>query len=100
MTGTSSASCSISPSLVAQRVDGIESRGAPRRIERGEEGQGERHDHDRDRLAEIDLGWQLGEKIERGIEQFRVGEPGQKLPDGFDVEADQEPDQKADEGPD
>src|ERR1700732_5639068 len=97
MTGTSSAPCSISPSLVPERFDGIEARGAPRRVERGEEGERQCQDHYRRSLAEIDLGRQLGEEVKLRREQFGVGEPGQKLPDRFDIEADDQPDEESGE---
>src|SRR5215475_11826312 len=97
MTGTSSAPCSIRPSLVAQRFDGIEPRSTPRWIEGGEERERQRHDYDGGGLADIDLGRQLREEIKLGREQFGVGEPGQELPDRFDVEADEEPDTETDQ---
>src|SRR6185437_11420666 len=100
MTGTSSASFSISPSLVAQRFDGIEPRSAPRRIKRGEEGQRQRHDHDGGRLAGIDLGRQLREKVELRRKQLGVGEPGQEFADRFDVQGYDQADEETHYGAD
>src|SRR5215468_10174912 len=99
MTGTSSVPCPISPSLVPERFDRIETRGAPRGIERSEERQRERHDHNRRRLAEIDLCRQAGQEIKLRREQLGRGEPGQELPDRFDVEADDEADEETGQRP-
>ncbi len=52
------------PLLVAQGFDRIEARGPPGRIERGEDGEHERHDHDRDGFAGIHLRRQLRQVIE------------------------------------
>ena len=49
-------------SFVAQRLDRIEARRAPGRIERRQEGQHQRHHDDRDGLARVHLGRQLRRK--------------------------------------
>ena len=67
--------CPICASLVPESFDGIEASGTPGRIQGGEERQGQRHDHHRALLAEIDFGWQLGKEIELRREQFGAGEP-------------------------
>src|SRR5215468_5892279 len=100
MTGTSSASWPISPSLVPKRFHRIEPRGAPGRIEGRKEGKGECHDDDCRSLAEIDLCWQLGKEIELRRKQFSACEPGQELPDRFDVKADDQADKEAGESAD
>src|SRR4051794_35730633 len=83
MTGTSSAPCSrsISPSLVPQRFDGIEARGAPRRVQCRKERQRQRHDDDGRGLADVDLGGQLRQEIELWRKQLGAGQPGQELSD-------------------
>src|SRR4051794_8882200 len=87
-------------SLVPQRFDGIEPRGAPGRIKRGEEGQRQRHNYHGGGLADIDFSRQPGEEIQFRRKQFGAGQPRQELPDRFDVQADHEPDTQSDQGAD
>lgn len=57
------------PSLVPQRLDGIEPRRAPGRKQRRQERKHKRHGDDGKRLAYLHLGRQLVEEIKFGVEQ-------------------------------
>ena len=85
------------PAWRAARLDPVEARRPPRRIERREQRQRERHDHHRGGFAGIEIGGQLGEEIELGRKQLGVGQPGEKAADRFNVEAHQERQQEPDE---
>src|SRR5947207_3802765 len=80
--------------FISKRVDWIEPRRAPRWIERREERQRQRHHHNGGGLAKIDLRRQLRQKVEFWRKQFSIGEPRKKLPDRFDIQANQHADEK------
>src|ERR1700742_148205 len=70
---------SLKTSLIPQRLDWIEPRRPPRRIERGEEGQHQGHHHHRRHFAGIHLRRHAGEEIDGGIEQGRACQLGKGL---------------------
>src|SRR3569833_1016209 len=78
-------------SLIPQRLDRIEPRRPPGWIERGKEGQHQRHHHYRCHFARIHLRRHAGEKIDGGIEQGRAGELGKGLAQALDIGAEQNP---------
>ncbi len=86
--------------FVPEGLDGVELGGAPGGEDRREERQRQRHDDDRDRLAEIHVGRKLAEEIEFRVEQRRAGNPREELADRFDIEADEDAEQDAGEGAD
>src|SRR5271169_7165747 len=82
---SSAAPAGIPGSLVAQGFDRVEPGGAPGRVESGEEGEGERHNHDSGDLAGVDARRNAGEEIDLGGKQIGADDSLKYLPDRFDV---------------
>src|SRR5215471_1680122 len=81
-------------SLVTQGFDRVEPGGAPRRIECGEEREGERHDYDGGDLTRIDARRYAGEEIDLGSEQIGADDPLNCLPYCFDIVGEEETEDK------
>src|ERR1700758_5694650 len=94
MNSAGSLSAIVPALLVAQCVDWIEACCPPGWIEGREKRQCQRHHHNRAGFTWIHFGGESGEKIQLWREQLGVCEPRQKLPNGFNVEANDGPDQK------
>src|SRR6516165_11381000 len=87
-------------SLVAQSFDRVEPGCAPRRVEGGEEGKRERHDHDSGDLTRIDARRYAGEEIDLGGEQIGADDPLNCLPYCFDIVGEDETEDKPGDGAD
>src|SRR5262249_61549335 len=66
-------------SLKAKSFAGAEPRRPPRRVERGQQRQGQRHDDHRGSLARIHFRRQPGQEVKLGRKQLGIGEPRQEL---------------------
>src|SRR5438105_15590211 len=97
---SSTATAGIPESLVAQCFDRVEPGGAPGRVEGGEEGEGERHDHDGGDLAGVNARRNAGEEIDFGRKQLGADDSLNCLPDRFDVVGEGEAEDNAGNGAD
>src|SRR5262245_8566566 len=72
--------------FIAQRLHRIEARRTPGWVECGEQRKHKCHDHDCCRLSRIHVSRTTRQEVELGRKQLRIGEPGEELPDAFNVE--------------
>src|SRR5216683_2904329 len=95
MARSSSAAAAPRRSLIAQRLDRIETRRAPGGIERRQEGEPEgHHQHGRD-FAGVDLRRDLREEIDRLVEERDVQHVLQELADLLDIRGENDAQDKA-----
>src|SRR5688500_12200749 len=94
----------VSTSFIAKHLHRIGARRLPRRIERGEEAQHQRHGDDGEHLERIGLGRQLGQEADRGILQILDGEELDQVHEGLaeieEKEAEAEPGEDPDRADD
>src|SRR5512138_1353431 len=90
----------IAPLLIAERLHRIEAGGAPRRIERREEGENEREADDDDDLPRVDHRRQAREEVDFRLEELRAGHGLENLADGLDVLRESEAEHEAEGGAD